>query len=94
MTNSLYFVENQFRSGRAFLELDRDQNSRKAIIDMIRSGEILSVKILEVIEDENSCRDVTAEIMEAAGHVEIEPEEFDHAAAARDHRRDLAKEAV
>ncbi|RTL52916.1 MAG: hypothetical protein EKK40_07145 [Bradyrhizobiaceae bacterium] len=64
LDRTLYFVENDFgpRLGRAFVELDRDTNSRQSVINQIVSGELTPVKILEVIEDENSCRDVTEDI--------------------------------
>lgn len=103
MTAPLYFVENQFRtSGRAFLETDRDQNSRQGIIDLIASGEIHPIKILEVYEDEGTVRNVTSEIMEAAGIEQVEiaglPEEnireVDLVAIVRDHKRDLRKHEV
>jgi hypothetical protein len=61
----LYFVETTFNNvrGRAFIECDRDTNSRAHIIGLIRTGEVNPVKILEVIEDEGTCRDVTADIL-------------------------------
>ncbi len=63
MATPLYFVENDFgKIGRSFVELDRDTNSRAAVVALIVSGELNPIKILEVIEDENSCRDVTEDV--------------------------------
>lgn len=61
----LYFVETAFKNvrGRAFIECDRDTNSRAHIIGLIRTGEVNPVKILEIFEDEGTCRDVTADIL-------------------------------
>jgi hypothetical protein len=59
----LYFVEHQGRKARYFLEADRDSNSRRAVIDLIRSREVEPVKVLEIDEIEGTCRDVTAEIV-------------------------------
>jgi hypothetical protein len=67
----LYFVETQHSSlGRWFIECDRDKNSRAQIIGLIRSGEVDPVKVLEVIEDEGTCRDVTEELKADAARVE------------------------
>lgn len=72
MANPLYFVENDFgRLGLAFLETDRDDNSRADIVRQIRFSALQPRKILEVIEpcDEyprGQVLDVTAEIVSEA----------------------------
>jgi len=92
MTNPLYFAECSYgRHGNAFRETDRDANSRQAIIDLIRSGEIHPIKIIEVCEDEGTVRNVTDELIEAAGLPESNIHEVDLAALVRDHKRDLRK---
>lgn len=60
----LYFAECSYgRHGNAFRETDRDSNSRSAIIDLIRSGEIDPIKVIEVDEDAGTVRNVTDEIV-------------------------------
>ena len=50
--NKLFFVEHNFgRLGRAFLELDRDSNSREAVLNLIRTREVDPVCVLEVDEE-------------------------------------------
>ena len=63
-TPPLYFVEADFgRHGRAFVETDRDKNSRRQVIEDIAQGQIENViQVLEIVEDEGSCRDVTEDI--------------------------------
>jgi hypothetical protein len=63
MTKPIYLVEVQNRIGRYFIETDRDSNSLNGILDMIRSGEINPVKILEVDEDMNRVEDITEEVL-------------------------------
>lgn len=98
MAHPLYFVETEHSGiGRWFIELDRDTNSRDNVIRMIRSGEVV-IKVLEIVEDEGSCRDVTAELVEASQQ-EHEPASLEaignKLAALRDHFHDLRKhEAV
>jgi hypothetical protein len=60
----LYFVEADFgRHGRAFVETDRDKNSRQQVIADIAQGQLENVlQVLEIVEDEGSCRDVTEDI--------------------------------
>lgn len=60
----LYFVEADFgRHGRAFVETDRDKNSRNQVIEDIARGQLENVvHVLEIVEDEGSCRDVTEDI--------------------------------
>lgn len=66
-TLPLYLAECSYgRHGNAFRETDRDSNSRSAIIDLIRTGEIDVVKIIEIDEVEGSVRDVTAELVAEA----------------------------
>lgn len=102
MANPLYFLENDFgRLGRAFLEMDRDDNSRADLVRQIRFSALQPRKILEVIEpcDEyprGQCLDVTAEIVaEAAEPREPSWEEIgDKLAALQDHARKLRAEAM
>lgn len=93
MTNPVYLIEADFgRNGRAFIETDRDSNSRAHVIGLIRSGEVKPVKIIEITEDEGTVRDVTADILAEciqAGLIEIGE------LSIADHLRDLRKhEAV
>jgi len=97
MTAPLYFIEASFRSGRAFIETDRDQNSRDHVISLIRSGEVKPIKVLEVCEDEGTCRDVTDEIVSIAR--DLDADDFTTRSKARmsarwDHARDLRKNYV
>ena len=49
--------------GRVFLETDRNTNSREQVIRDIASGQISNVeRVLEIFEDEGSCRDITDDI--------------------------------
>lgn len=63
-TTPLYFVECDFgKQGNAFVELDRDTNSRANVISNIISGEYERViRVLEVIENEGRCSDVSEDI--------------------------------
>lgn len=101
INQTLYFVECDFgRIGRAFVEIDRDRNSRKSVIEDIASGEYRDVvTVLQMNPVEGRCRDVTDEIlgevsfasaMRAIGDVL----EQDVQAAAFDHARDLRKHEV
>ena len=62
----LYLVEVDCgRHGRAFMETDRDSNSRVSLIGDILSGQYDRgeiVTILEIFEDEGTCRNVTEDI--------------------------------
>ena len=60
----LYFVECDFgRIGRTFIECDRDRSSHAQVVGDIAAGEIeRPLVVLEVIEAENACRDVTEDI--------------------------------
>ncbi|HYM31834.1 MAG TPA: hypothetical protein VEU47_11065 [Candidatus Cybelea sp.] len=59
----LYLAECRYgRLGHAFRETDRDSNSRAEIIDLMRTGEIEAIKVLEIDEVEGTCRDVTLEL--------------------------------
>jgi len=64
--NPFYLIEANFGRGRAFIETDRDQNSREHVIGLIRSGEVDPVKVLLVDEDGGRVWDVTTEILESA----------------------------
>ena len=103
MANPLYFIENDYgRLGVEFDAMDRDRDSRAAIVRLIRSGVVNPVKIIEVIEpcDEyprGQCLDVTAEIV-AEAEQEREPASLDEIgdklATLLDHARKLRAEAV
>lgn len=59
----LYLVEiNLGKLGNVFPEIDRLTNSRANIIDSILAGEWNVIRILEVNEDEGTCRDVSEDI--------------------------------
>lgn len=93
----LYFVETIFKNarGRAFIECDRDTNSRAHIIGLIRMGEVNPVKILEVIEDEGTCRDVTADILaecDAINYAHALTSSLDFVQDAIDWQRDHARD--
>jgi hypothetical protein len=100
----LYFIEHRGKTvrGQWFLECDRDTNSRAGVIDLIRSGEVDPVKVLEVIEDEGFCRDITDELFEEvrAGFREtalgsdicLERSKARMQLAAFDHAREMRKE--
>lgn len=67
MAKPLYLIEASFgRLGRAFIETDRDENSRQHVISLIATGEVDPVKVIEVCEDEGTCRDVTEDILREA----------------------------
>lgn len=93
--NTLYLIEGDFGShGKAFIETDRDKNSRAHVIGLIRSGEVKLIKVLEIVEDEGTCRDVTDEFKAAArfdDNVEAISRALDRQAERNDHRYDLAK---
>jgi len=63
MPDPIYFIEvaGQNVRGKWFLEFDRDE-SRSQIIDTIREYGARVLKVLEVNEDEGTCRDVTDEM--------------------------------
>jgi hypothetical protein len=97
INQTLYFVECDFgRLGRAFVEIDRDRNSRKAIIEDIGAGEYRDVlTVLEANPVTCACRDVTDEIMGevsfAAAMKAINDVMSDPQAAKFDHARDQRK---
>lgn len=64
MSTVLYFLEIDLgKLGRCFVETSRDTNTRKGVVQDILSGEFENVvTVLEVIEDEKSCRNVTEDI--------------------------------
>jgi hypothetical protein len=64
----IYLIEHQGIRARYFLETDRDSNSRKAVIDLIRTGEAKPVKVLEIDEDAGTVRDVTDELKGEASY--------------------------
>lgn len=102
INQTLYFVECDFgRLGREFVAIDRDRNSRAAVIEDIASGEYRG-EVLTVIEMnpvEGQCRDVTLEIMGEVSFLTAmraigDVLERDVQAAAFDHARDLRKHEV
>lgn len=68
MTHPLYFVEVEGQNvrGKWFLEFDRDQ-SRNDVIDIVREHGQRVKKVLEVVEDEGTSRDVTEDFKVLAG---------------------------
>lgn len=99
MTLPIYFVECEARIrgrlARFFIETDRDENSAGGVRCLIRNDPTV-IKVLEVNEDEGTCRDVTEDMRREAlaGVVPEPPEPFDHQAARNDHRHDLRKNWV
>ena len=59
MTHPIFLIEAQFGRGRAFIETDRDQNSRVFALGLIRSGDVDCIKVLEIDEDAGTVRDCT-----------------------------------
>lgn len=99
INQTLYFIECDFgRNGRAFVEIDRDRNSRSAIIEDIGAGEYRDVlTVLEANPVSGACRDVTDEIMgevSFAAAMSAIREVMDPQAARFDHQRDLRKHEV
>jgi len=74
--NPLYFVECDFgKIGTAFVETDRFRNSRQRVLENIAEGQYGRIlRILEVVEDEGTCRDVTEDMLEAAAQFKTERE--------------------
>ena len=96
---TLYFIEHNYgRLGRAFRELDRDTNSREAALNLIRSGEVNPVRVLEVDEECGTVRDCLQDDDFVAAMVDaILPEvrsKLLSQLAKQDHDRALQKEAV
>jgi hypothetical protein len=62
----LYFVEVDYgRSSRVFMETNRDTNSRQSVVQDIADGQYdrgKVIRVLEIFEDEGTCRDVTEDI--------------------------------
>lgn len=93
MANPLYFIETQTaKLGRWFIECDRDRNSRDVALSAVRNGEAL--KVLEINEDEGTCRDVTEDLRLECGFDEISFSRADRIANTHDHARKLVQEAV
>jgi hypothetical protein len=63
----LYFVECDFGSlGTEFVAIDRNRSSFNQVVIDIIDGQIEDVlKVLEVYEDEGTCRDVTEDVARA-----------------------------
>lgn len=104
MSAPLYFSENSHgKLGFEFAAVDRDTNSRAAIIQAIRDRSIDPRKIIEVTEpcDEHPLGrvvDVTDELIKEAEQSR-EPDEVDNLRQQlldydRDHRRDLLKHGL
>lgn len=64
----LYFAEtiSPRIKGPWFIETDRDNNSRAAMIDLIRTREIDVIKVIEIDEGAGTVCDVTDELMAEA----------------------------
>jgi hypothetical protein len=95
MTNSVFFIEANFgRYGKSFIATDRDSNSRAHVIELIRSGEVNAVKVIEVCEDQGTVRDVTECILTevAALLLTSAPTPFELLAGRFDHDRKIAAE--
>jgi hypothetical protein len=93
----LYLVEHAgTRCGPRFVETDRDSNSRRSVIEQIRTKEIDPICILAIDEIEGTCIDVTedlvAEAMDGPDTMPLSPSE--RLAALHDHARDLRKHEV
>jgi hypothetical protein len=71
MAHPLYFIEISGLKirGKWFLECDRDE-TRMNVIETVRLYGRQVLKVLEVIEDEGTCRDVTDEFVNAANMLE------------------------
>lgn len=96
INQTLYFVElDHGRNGKAFAQIDRDRNSRKAVIEDIGAGEYRDVlTVIEANPVSGACRDVTDEIMgevSFAAQSEAIRAVMDPQAAAFDHAHDLRK---
>lgn len=63
-TAPLFFVEIDYgKLGKSFRETDRNTSSRDQVVADILSGELdCVIKVLEIFEDEGTCRDVTEDI--------------------------------
>lgn len=92
----LYFVEYDYgRLGKAFCELDRDSNSRADVIREISGSDLPVLCVLEVIEDEGACRNITEDIMREVEMLDYEPpSKQDMIDWQRDHAHDLRKHEV
>jgi len=68
---NLYFIEIRGAKirGKWFLECDRDE-TRDDVLNTIREYASQIVKVLEVCEDDGTCRDVTADMLSEAGAME------------------------
>jgi hypothetical protein len=70
----LYFVECAFGKDRSFVQRDRNEMSFDQIVKDIINEQIEDVlKVLEVFEDEGTCRDVTEDVARAVLN-QAEPE--------------------
>ncbi len=97
---AIYFVECDFgKRGKSFIEVDRDSNSRREIIENIVSGEYRDVvTVIECNPVERTSRDITEDIKaEALKMAFIQAGErlfADQIAFDRDHARDYRKHAT
>jgi hypothetical protein len=93
----LYFVEHAgTRCGPRFVEIDRDTNSRKSIIEQIRTRELDPLVIYALDETDMSVTDVTEELVgEALDGPTIMPlTPSERLAALHDHNRDSRKHSM
>lgn len=60
----IYFIECDYgKLGRVFIETPLERNSLAGVVDDIHTGEHCDVvRVLEVIPDEGTCRDVTEDV--------------------------------
>lgn len=91
----LYFAETSYgKLGIEFQALDRDINSRAEIVRQIRGGADV-IKVLEVDEQDGTCRDVTDDILAEAAEAREVPSHDELQEKLRgmliDHERDLRK---
>ena len=75
MDRTLYFIECAFRSGNAFVEIERHRMSRQQIVDDILHGQYTDVvTVLECNPAEHICDDITEDVLaEVAALQDDEP---------------------
>lgn len=64
MDKTFYFIECAFRSGNAFVEIERHRMSRQQIVDDILHGQYTDVvTVLECNPAEHICDDITEDVL-------------------------------
>ena len=95
MDRAFYFVECAFRSGNAFVEIERHRMSRQQIVEDILHGQYTDVvTVLECNPAEHICDDITEDVLaEVAALQDDEPRLTGQNAieAGWDHARELAQ---